>query len=244
MTPIASAQFGFRSHRDPIAIDSSFRFNLPSKLPVGLVTIASVTPISSGRDPIMSRQLGSKAAFSKALNIEECEMLRVRPDFERIRRAYLDVLRINPVHVLARNNLGVADYHSKCLSRAQENFQKVVTLSPYYAIGFFNLANTFDGLSNSNQSIFCYRRAIQINPSYADAHYNLALALEDKHQFWQALEHWKTYCRLDIEMHEPWFTEACLRIRRIINNSITRIQPTSSTSASGQELTLPNIQSC
>ena len=41
-----------------------------------------------------------------------------------------------------------------------------------------------------------YSTALGLNPSYADAHFNLALLAERRGDFLQAVRHWKSYRRL------------------------------------------------
>ena len=42
-----------------------------------------------------------------------------------------------------------------------------------------------------------YHRALELNPSYADAHFNLALLAERSGEALKAVSHWKTYLKLD-----------------------------------------------
>ena len=63
-------------------------------------------------------------------------------------------------------------------------------------------------------AIVAYRTAIQLAPTYADAHYNLALAYERQRQPRRALEHWKSYARLD--RIGPWSVHARNQIARIL----------------------------
>ena len=58
------------------------------------------------------------------------------------------------------------------------------------------------------------RRAIALAPTYADAHYNLALAYEKTKQPRRALAHWRAYLKLDTL--GPWATHARNQIHRIL----------------------------
>ena len=42
-----------------------------------------------------------------------------------------------------------------------------------------------------------YRRALHLNPNYADAHFNLALLCERTGDNLKAVHHWKLYLKLD-----------------------------------------------
>jgi len=71
------------------------------------------------------------------------------------------------------------------------------------------------------EAIAAYRTAIQLAPTYADAHYNLALALERTGEPRSALLHWRTYVKLD--QVGPWSVHARNRIARILENDRLKI---------------------
>ena len=66
-----------------------------------------------------------------------------------------------------------------------------------------------------------YKQAIQLAPTYADAHYNLALAYEKMKQPRRALRHWRTYTKLDTL--GPWAVHARNQIQRILEGDKLRI---------------------
>ena len=42
-----------------------------------------------------------------------------------------------------------------------------------------------------------YKSAVKLNAGYADAHYNLALAYQNRGRALEALRHWRIYLKLD-----------------------------------------------
>ena len=64
------------------------------------------------------------------------------------------------------------------------------------------------------EAVAAYTTAIRLAPTYADAHYNLALAYERLRQPRQALPHWKIYLKLDNT--GPWAVHARNQIARIL----------------------------
>ena len=56
--------------------------------------------------------------------------------------------------------------------------------------------------------------ALQLAPTYADAHYNLALAFEKIREPRKALKHWQAYIKLDTT--GPWSVHARNQIQRIL----------------------------
>jgi tetratricopeptide (TPR) repeat protein len=65
------------------------------------------------------------------------------------------------------------------------------------------------------EAIKTYEAALLLAPTYADAHYNLALAYEKLKQPRYALRHWRAYVHLDSS--GPWSSHARNQIRRILD---------------------------
>jgi tetratricopeptide (TPR) repeat protein len=51
-------------------------------------------------------------------------------------------------------------------------------------------------------AIVDYRRALQLSPDYADAHFNLAGALARNGRDGEAIKHWQRY--LELDSGSPW----------------------------------------
>ena len=51
-------------------------------------------------------------------------------------------------------------------------------------------------------AILDYRRALQLSPDYADAHFNLAGALARNGRDGEAIKHWQRY--LELDSGSPW----------------------------------------
>jgi tetratricopeptide (TPR) repeat protein len=64
------------------------------------------------------------------------------------------------------------------------------------------------------ESIVAYKRAVELSPSYADAHYNLALAYERRGEARSALRHWQAYTKLDKD--GPWAEHARGQMRKLL----------------------------
>jgi tetratricopeptide (TPR) repeat protein len=70
-------------------------------------------------------------------------------------------------------------------------------------------------------AIRAYQSAIALAPTYADAHYNLALAYEKARQPRKALRHWQTYSKLDTV--GPWAIHARNQIKKILAADTLRV---------------------
>lgn len=55
-------------------------------------------------------------------------------------------------------------------------FQKVVETDPGLPLGWFNLGTALTALGNLEDAIACYQQAIQLDPTYAEAHQGLGVA--------------------------------------------------------------------
>jgi tetratricopeptide (TPR) repeat protein len=100
---------------------------------------------------------------------------------------------------------------------AAETMYRRATLSdPDYALAFFDLGNVLDENLKLREAIAAYKRAVELVPQYADAHYNLALAYERQGERRRALRHWLMYARLD--PIGPWASHAKGQARKILNS--------------------------
>jgi hypothetical protein len=58
-------------------------------------------------------------------------------------------------------------------------------------------------------------------PTYADAHYNIALAYEKLREPRKALRHWQAYIKLDTS--GPWSVHAQSQIKRILQSDMLKV---------------------
>jgi len=61
---------------------------------------------------------------------------------------------------------------------ARRHYEVALVAEPTLAEAAYNLGSLYDDLGNVAQATLWYRRALEIRPDYADAHFNLASALE------------------------------------------------------------------
>ena len=60
----------------------------------------------------------------------------------------------------------------------------------------FNLGNIFHDLARYIEAQACYREALRLNPTYAEAHFYLAVTLEKNGRSQEARPHWRAYQQL------------------------------------------------
>ncbi len=160
--------------------------------------------------PMPSHRRDAEAArlFALAVCAEEAGQL------DDARRDYEAVLVLVPGHAASAINLGTIFYHRRDYSRAEYFYRMATESNGSYALAFFDLGNVLDEVKRLPEAIAAYRRALVLDVHYADAHYNLALALERSGRRRTALPHWTAYLRLD--SRGPWAVHARAQLRKTL----------------------------
>jgi hypothetical protein len=90
---------------------------------------------------------------------------------------YERVLRLDPNHVEALNNLGVALQSQGMVAEAAAALRIAIQIKPGYAEAHSNLGNALKDQGNLDAAVACYQRAVQIDPNFFDAYNNLGNGL-------------------------------------------------------------------
>ena len=114
----------------------------------------------------------------------------------------------------AAHHSGTLYYNRQDFALAKHYRQAVRKADSRYALAYFDLGNVLDETGRVQEAIQTYKTALQLAPTYADAHYNLALAFEKIREPRKALKHWQAYVRLDSA--GPWSVHARSQIKRIL----------------------------
>jgi len=128
--------------------------------------------------------------------------------------AYHKVLDLAPNHSAAHINLGTLYYNRQDFGLAERHYRRAIEADARYALAYFDLGNVLDETGRVLEAVQTYKTALQLAPTYADAHYNLALAFEKLHEPRKALKHWQAYIKLDTS--GPWSVHARSQIKRIL----------------------------
>ena len=78
-----------------------------------------------------------------------------------------------------------------------------------------------DETQRVEEAIAAYKAALRLAPTYADAHYNLALAFERSRQPRLALRHWRAYLKLD--SRGPWAEHARAQYRKLLQSDALQV---------------------
>jgi len=92
---------------------------------------------------------------------------------------YQKVLKIDPNHLAALNNLGATFKELEEYQKAKDCYEKAIEIDPNYIDAHYNLGVTFKDLGELQKAKSCYERIIEINPNYVNAHYNLGSTFKD-----------------------------------------------------------------
>jgi tetratricopeptide (TPR) repeat protein len=152
----------------------------------------------------------TRAMFKRAIGLEDTAP-------EQAFLVYSALLQAEPDHVAANVNIGTIYYNRGDMAKAEYHYRLAVALDSNYALPLFDLGNVLDEKGDVPGAIAMYERAVQIAPTYADAHYNLALAYERHIEPNKALPHWRAYVKLDPV--GEWSEYARVQMKRISKHS-------------------------
>lgn len=94
---------------------------------------------------------------------------------------------LNPKHYAAYNALGICELKTKNSEKAQEMFEKALSIDSQYANAIDNLG-TIDYLHNNlNEAEAKFKKSIKLNPNNANAYYHLAQLANKRTDYSQAL---------------------------------------------------------
>ncbi len=107
--------------------------------------------------------------------------------------AYGRCLRLDPDHYEARLNLGRLLHLSGRLKDAERVYREA---RRYDATLLFNLGVLLEDQNRRAQAISTYQEALTLDPTFADAHFNLARLYDRDHNKRETLKHLLAYRRL------------------------------------------------
>lgn len=139
------------------------------------------------------------ALFQKALHYEE--------QFNRVDaiKLYRQIVTLEPKNYHAHINLGVALFYEGEYALAKNHFLEAVALHPDAVVAYYNLACAWMELGHVDVAIKELHTALQLDPSFADTHFQLALIYQRTDRFGnleKALEHWRIYAKF--RPSGPW----------------------------------------
>ena len=110
---------------------------------------------------------------------------------EEAEHLYRSILKEQPEHLDANNNLGIILQNSGKLEEAKEYYKKAIDIKPDFAIGHNNLGGIHIDLDEFKEAEKNYRKALEFNPNYVEAHFNLGIALYELGNFEETILSYK-----------------------------------------------------
>jgi tetratricopeptide (TPR) repeat protein len=111
--------------------------------------------------------------------------------------AYRRAIELDPTDPVLYFNLANVYYEQGQLEESAAAYLEAVQRDSHYAEAWNGLGCILSALARPKEAIVALRRALQLVPSYGDAHFNLASELEEQNQIAAANAHWKRYLELD-----------------------------------------------
>lgn len=122
-------------------------------------------------------------------------------------RYFQQAIQLDPKMARAYDNLGLCYYHQNQNALAVQSYSKAIELdraasapSPW---PYLNLAVTLQLLNRPNEAEANLRKAIQIDPSLAPAHFQLGVVLESTNRAEAAIQELREAAQLDATYAEP-----------------------------------------
>ena len=187
---------------EPIAGQFMFDFIVPENVVTSTTTTAR--PVVVQPEPKDVAEL-----FARGIALEENPSTQTQAI-----AVYQKVLEMDPEHAAANINLGTLYYNRQDYTLAEKHYRIAIGIDSRYALAYFDLGNVLDETGRVEEATQAYNTALQLAPTYGDAHYNLALAYEKMKQPRKALRHWRAYVKLDSS--GPWAVHARNQIKRIL----------------------------
>ena len=125
-------------------------------------------------------EINIKHAFNLAIQYHQ------KNNLDEAKKIYLQILKINPNHVNAHNNLGAAYKQLGEIEKAKSCFEKVIQLNPNDIDGHNNLGLLLFELKEIQKAKSFFEKTIQLNPNYVEAHNNLGTIFNELKEFQKA----------------------------------------------------------
>ena len=128
-----------------------------------------------------------------------------------------------PLSVQEKINKLVSLYEKDLLKEALIEAKSLANQHPNVSV-IYNIYGMINNvLGNWEQSVICFSKAIKLNPAYADAHYNLGIALDSLGRLEEAI---LSYTKaIELKPNYPKFYEGLIRILTFYNPEKPNLNP-------------------
>ena len=128
-----------------------------------------------------------------------------------------------PLSVQEKINKLVSLYEKDLLKEALIEAKSLANQYPNVSV-IYNIYGMINNvLGNWDQSVICFSKAIKLNPAYADAHYNLGIALDSLGRLEEAI---LSYTKaIELKPNYPKFYEGLIRLLTFYNPEKPNLNP-------------------
>ena len=128
-----------------------------------------------------------------------------------------------PLSVQEKVNKLVSLYEKDLLEEALIEAKSLANQHPNVSV-IYNIYGMINNvLGNWEQSVICFSKAIKLNPAYADAHYNLGIALDSLGRLEEAI---LSYTKaIELKPNYPKFYEGLIRLLTFYNPEKPNLNP-------------------
>ena len=123
---------------------------------------------------------------------------------EDAERLYWTVLKIEPSHPDAHNNLGIILHMFGRLDEAEKSCNNAIQLKPDFLEAHYNLGNTLKELGRLNEAELSFNKVIELKPDYAEAYHNLGNILIKLNRFEHAEVNYKKVIKFKSDFVEAY----------------------------------------
>ena len=91
-----------------------------------------------------------------------------------------EILQLAPEHSEALQVLGMIAIQTGRYEAALLLIERVLAKDPANPVPYFDLGSVLERLQRNDEAVASYRKAVSLNPKFADAHFNLGVLFEKR----------------------------------------------------------------
>ena len=115
---------------------------------------------------------------------------------EEAESLYRSILKDQPEHLDANNNIGIILQNTGKIEEAKEYYKKAIEIKPDFPAAHNNLGGIHIDLGEFKEAEKYFRKALELNPNYEEAYFNLGIVLYKFGKFEEAILSYKNAIEL------------------------------------------------